>query len=599
MPINRDVNQLPEDIKEFLDITNQRIDDMNNKTRNTNFLLKEMRDLYGQLARRREVLNRLEKEGSHFTAEQRVQKQQILDQMNLLESKSKTMGIAGNIGAPSGGKGGAMAGIQNFLGAAGSIPGLGGLASVSRMLPGVGSVVGATRAIGELMKETDKLTRTFAESRRNLSLPGVETWRAGWLDMARYRAELGKSMREMTEGAKGAEEAMTIIGALREKGAFQELSYNGRQVNEMFKEMEKDLKSGSLGDRFHDTAQNMGELAAMIDNMGEAYGVNRGELIKQAVSLQRYTRSRDKDVGELLKQWHMVAYTANEAGVSLQDYTQWVQEAEKQLRFYGFGLEDINAVAYKFADSLKSGVTSLDSMSDYIGRITGELNIPREALFGEYMQKNMGGMSPDVRRYMGILRDELGGEGMLMVQRGLREGADLTKLPVFEGIARALPEEMRTKEFFEKVAKETNKVYADFAEKGLPQMLGGTTPGALALLGGTGVLGEIDPSWEYLKKGPMGKGAEQQRMNLDILRGNSEISLELEEKANRSFEEMSENFKQFRTVGASIKGLFETIAGTISEGGTQGGNAMRVIPLAPMYPAGSWYQPVTFEGAGR
>ena len=129
-------------------------------------------------------------------------------------------------------------------------------------------------------------------------------------------------------------------------------------------------------------------------------------------------------------------------------------------------------------------------------------------------------------------------------------------------------------------------------------MLGGTTPGALALLGGVGPLSDLEPSWEFLSKGPIGKGTEQQRMNLDVLRGNSELSLELEEKANRSFDEMNENFKQFVTFGASIKSFFDEMAGTISEGGAQGGKAMRVIPVQPMYVPG-WTQPITYEGSGK
>jgi len=595
MPIDRDINQLPGDIENFLKNTNNSIADMNKKTQSTNYLLKEMRDIYSQLARRREFLNRLEKEGTHFTADQRFQKGELLKQMGLLEGKAKSMGVAEKVGVESGG--GTTGTIKQFLGAAGNIPGLGGLASMGRMIPGAMGVMAVVKVMGDLMKETDKLTRTFAESRRNLTLPGMETWRAGWLDMARFRVEMGKSMREMTNQAKGAEEAMTIIGALREKGGFQELSYNGRQVNEMFKEMEGDLKRGELGEGFHDTARSMGELAAMIDNMGEAYGVNRGELISQAISLQRYTRTREKDAGALLKEWHMLAYTANEANVSLQDYVKWVEEAEKQLRFYGFGLKDINAIAYKFADSLKSGVTSLDSMSDYIGKITGELNVPREVLFGEYMGKNQGRLSPEVKQYMGLLRGELGGEGMLMMQRGLREGADLTQIPGFERLAQVLPQEMQTEEFLQKVAGETNKVYADFAERGLPRMLGAGGPGALALMGGVGPLAEIEPSWGYMGKGAIGKGAEQQRMNLEFLRQSSEEGNELEEKAGHSFDEMNDNFEQFLTFGSAIKGFFENMAGTISEGGT-GGKAMRVIPITPMYP-GAWTAPVIMEGGGN
>lgn len=575
MPVDRDIDRIPEDVDKFLEGVSKSLDKLQHQTATWNGLNRNTEQNYRRIHREVEMLQRKQQEGLRFNLEQQRNLDDLLKKKSEIEGMMSAKGMEGIVAEVTGGTWKGK--IEGILGAFSSIPGLGGLAGLTQMLPGAGTVVAITRVIGTLMTEMDKLTEQFAISRRDLSAPGIESWRLGWMEMARYRIELSASMRRMTNWAAGAEEALQILGEVKRTGGLQELTVGGERLNETFEKMNREMKAGRIGDEFHDAADRVALLAGTIDNLSKAYGVQTGAITDQLRVLRRYTTERETDAMKLLEQWHMLAYTANEVNVSQEDYIKWVESAEKEMRFYGYTLQDINAIAHNFAEELKTGVVSLEEMTSFINEAIGTVNLPRAELFRQYMGAHMEDLSESTRSYLKFLEDQFGREGMLVMQRAILEGADIERIAEAYGMPMApLPEELRGEEVRRTAMLELGPQYAEWQRGGLAQQMGAQTAGEIALLGGLGVMGPLAPIFRGMESGPMGQRAEQTLLNLEAISREGVNMTALQEEANQSFAEMTEEFKQFRTWGKAIVGLKDIIADCVI-----GGDTLRTIDVTP------------------
>jgi len=563
MPVDRDIDRIPGDVDKFLEKTSKSLDKLKHQTATWNGLNRNVEQNYRKIHQEIERLQREQERGLRFNMGQQRNLDELIKKKGEIEGMMRNRGMEGLVAEVTGGNWGRK--IEGILSAFGSIPGLGGLATLTRMIPGGFSIVALTRVIGTLMTEMDKLTMQFGETRRELAAPGIETWRLGWMEMARYRAELSASMRNMTHFASGAEEALQILGEVKRTGGLQELTIRGESLADTFEKVASDMEEGRIGKEFHDAADRVALLAGTIDNLSKAYGVQSGAIVEQLRVLRRYTSERETDAMQLLEQWHTLAYTANEVNVSQEDYIKWVEASEKEMRFYGYTLQDINAIAHNFAEELKTGVVSLDEMSSFINEAIGTVNLPRAELFREYMGGHMEELSNATKDYLKFMEGQFGREGMLVMQRAILEGGNIERIAEAYGMGMApLPAELQGEEIRRNAAIEMKALFAEWQTGGLAQQMGAQTPGEIALLGGLGVMGPLAPIFRGMERGPMGRNAEQTLLNLEALRIDTGETKRIEELANQSLMEMNENFEQFTTWGAAMVGVKDQIVSVIS-----------------------------------
>lgn len=578
MPIDRNIDRIPEDVDKFLNKTSQNLDKLQHQTRTWNGLNRNTEQTYREIYRSIEKLQRAQEEGLELSLSQEKNLDALISKRSKIEETMRGGGMEELVSEVAGGQWKRK--IEGILSAFSTVPGLGGLAGLTRMLPGGIGIMAITRVIGTMMKEMDKMTEQFARTRQELAVPGIETWRAGWMEMARFRAELGQSMRRITNYAAGVEEAMIIFGEIKRTGGLQELTVGGERLNTLFNEMSNDLKRGRVGENFHDAADKVALLTGTIDNLSKAYGVQHGAIMQQLRTLRRYTTERETDAMALLEQWHALAYVANEINVSQEDYIKWVEASEKELRFYNFTLQDVNAIAHNFGEELKHEIVSLQDLGQYINEVIGAVSFPREELFRQYMEQHINILSEETRSYLRFIEQKMGPEGMMsMGMRAIREGVNIPGLLGMEAVGRGMPERWQEAEFLRNVATEVKGIFATWEEKGVMEQMGARGPGERALLGAMGVAGRISPVWKYIEGGPLGKGSEQAAMNLEAMKISTGETKRLTEVANQSFADMNQNFTRLLGWGAAISGMADEVKGAFSR------NAFNVRIISSETPA--------------
>ena len=433
-------------------------------------------------------------------------------------------------------------GVQNIsrtLYQIGRIPGLEPIGMLARLIPGGLSVGAIAAVIGAFIENMDKLIDAARRTRQTLTTAGAETIRLSVMGWTQLNARISYTMRVLTDFADSGKVAMQVLSQFRQAGAFQEITISGMRVVDMMRELEE--SGGALTEEM---GTRLGMLAARIRNLAVATGSSEQALIRQAMSLSRYTTTQTRDLDTLLFQWYSLARTANEARISIEDYVKWVMDTESKLRFFGFTIDDVNGVAYQFKDQLRTGVVSLENMSRTIEQMLSARNLTPYVLFLDYVRNNIGELEKQNKAWSEV-RD--------LIERASRGPGGLT-----EFIMTIQNGQTRTAEMLRRLEAEYFRMGGQF-------LRGVAGPDLYTQIFVAQRMAQQIPWY-----GPLGsattlqRGLEQMNLNLRMMTDTGEKGKQLQEEAVDAMANLNENFRRFSTIGEKIGGGFDWLKNWIT-----------------------------------
>lgn len=466
-----------------------------------------------------------------------------------------------------------MGNVKSFIQQISNIPGLQGLGALAGIIPGGISVAAISVIISTFVTEWDKMIDSARRMRESLAVVGAEGWRAGVMEMTRLRIGLEVQMRALTNSAAGAEKAMNILSQLKDVGGFTELTFKGERVADMMDRLGEGMERGDTGEIVADLSRRMAYLSAGLNNLSVATGVSEGEILKQAMTLSRFTETNERDIETLTETWFTLSYTANKANISMRDYVSWVEQGIQRLRFFGFTINDVNAIAYKYHDELRRGVVSMDDLNNMVTQTVSPKHLTQWVLFDEALRKNIDRLdeqTPGMKDFITELRRAVGPEGFPMILGMIAQGAEgFRGAELLTGIdpTKYISEQYRSTESLNEFARTLTGLLPEFTQ-GMLEQVGGENIG-MRMLAGRALMPMI-PGLAGFGEDVLIKGGIKTEMWQNTMKMGADTGLELQKEARGQFNEMTDEFSQFRGIQSTMAQGIAILKNTVMGDNTLG-----------------------------